>query len=289
MDNNDLLNDLQNYMTTNTFIQKYNKPIYFKHTSGLNKIKLFNDEYTKEFNKEQNKKTISHKSKNSDNTILDLSKSKESKYVNNKRDFSPEEKDKLFWCFYIFINGYEKYELEKTSSFKIEKEFKFMIAEKLNSLKSELKLLGLKKNDIREELTNQSCITVKSILLLCHIYKINLLYVKNNYYYLFEPNKNIINNDNNNDEIEYPLKCILHENDKIYIKDINDNEEQNKLLLYYKDNYWQIENINKPIKSFSSYSLLELQDICKKLKLPIEINNKKMLKKDLYESIIKVF
>lgn len=258
MDTNELLNELQTYMTTNHFMQKYNKPIHFKENSSLHKIKKCNDEHM------------------SSNKTKEIKEIKEIKYKNTKYDFSPDEKDKLFWCFYIFINGYEKYELERVSYFKIEKEFKFMIAEKLNSLKKELKEMGLKKNDIHDELTNSKCISVKSLLVLCHIYKINLLYVKNNYYYLIEHDTNETSNSQ--------LKCIVEENNKTYIKDIDNKDEQ-----YYKENYWKIENMNKPIKSFSSYSLSELQDICKKLKLPIEINNKKMLKKDLYESIIKVF
>lgn len=278
MDSNELLNDLQNYMTTNSFIKKYNKNVIFKENSGIQKIKLFHDECIKynshKTNRKEEKLTDTHE---------DSSQScKEIKRTNYKYDFSPSEKDKLFWCFYIFINGYEKYELEKTSSFKIEKEFKFMIAEKLNSLKNELKELGIKKNDVREELTNDKCISIKSLLILSRIYKIKLLYVKNNYFYLIEPPENT--------EAISNLKCIIEEKDKVYIKDINDTkEEQDAFLLHYKENYWQIENFNKPIKSFSSYSLIELQDICKKLKLPIEINNKKKLKKELYESIIKVF
>jgi hypothetical protein len=274
---NELLNDLQNYMTTNTFIQKYNKPICFKNNYNID---LHNIK-SKSLNLFIKNEKIQIKT-NIGNDAFIKQTNIENKSNDIKNNYSPNEKDKLFWCFYIFINGYEKYELDRTSSFKIEKEFKFMIAEKLISLKNELKQMGLKKNDISAELTNNTCISIKSLLVLCHIYKIKLLYVKNNYYYLSEP-------DNTGEE-KYPLKCILHENDKIYIKDIDDNkDEQDKMLLYYHENYWKIENINKPIKSISSYSLLELQDICKKIKLPIEYNSKKLLKKDLYESIVKVF
>ena len=288
-------------MTTDAFIKKYNTHINFKENSCIQKIKLFHDECitrSKSIDSLVDKKKTNNNSNNNSNIYKNINcrikKINKLESKNNTENiecninkqhtfaFTPEEKDKLFWCFYIFIHGYEKYELEKTSSFKIEKEFKFMIAEKLGSLKNELKELGLKKNDIREELTNDKCISIKSLVLMCNIYKINLLYVKNNYYYLIEPD--------NNAETKYPLKCILSENNKVCIKDIDNNkDEQNKVLLYYKDNYWKIENMNKPIMSFSSYSLLELQDICRKLKLPIENNNKKILKKDLYESIVKVF
>lgn len=286
MNSNEILDSLENYMTTDIFIKKYNKRENLNQNisarTSIHKIKIYNDECVKnnKFNNTVCQNTIKQHHKK--NKMLDNNDNKS--IEQNKNDFTPDEKDKLFWCFYIFIHGYEKYELEKTSSFKIEKEFKFMIAEKLDSLKNDLKELGLKKNDIREELTNDNCISIKSLLVLCYIYKINVLYVKNNYYYLIESTKE------NKEEIINPLNCIINDNNKIYIKHIDNNkEEQDKILLYYKDNYLRIENINKPIKSFSSYSLSELQNICKKLKLPIEDNNKKLLKKQLYESIIKVF
>jgi hypothetical protein len=257
-----VLDELQDYMLTNSFIKKY-----CKNNFNHNKIKSSID-------KQKNNLVLK-----SNNIILNESIAPITK-INNEH-FTPQEKDKLFWCFYIFLNGYEKYELEKSSSFTIEKEFKFMIAEKLKHLKKQVKELGFKINDIQEELTSQSNITEKSLLILCYLYKINIIYVKNNYY--FEMKYSELE--------ETPYHFIIQENNKTYIINTNNsnNSDYSDKLSFYTNNYWKIENINKPIKSFSNYTLIELQDICKRLKLPIEKNNKKMLKKELYESIIKVF
>ena len=37
------------------------------------------------------------------------------------KPFTPFQKDKLFWCFFIIIKGYEEYEMSRSNSFSIEK------------------------------------------------------------------------------------------------------------------------------------------------------------------------
>lgn len=291
-----VLDELQDYMLTNSFIKKYNKHNINDNNKfckihvtdkNHNKLNLTNpsDKETNSFlncnsnennQNYQNINSIQKSNKECVNPIVNMNHNK-----NNEKEylhFSPHEKDKLFWCFYIFLNGYEKYELENSSSFKIEKEFKFMTAEKLKNLKKQIKELGFKLNDIQEELTSQTNITEKSLLVLCYLYKMNIIYVKNNYY--FEMKYSELE--------ETPYHFIVQENNKIHLINTNNSDYKDKLS-FYVENYWKIENINKPIKSFSSYTLVELQDICKRLKLPTEKNNKKMLKKELYESIVKVF
>jgi hypothetical protein len=58
-----------------------------------------------------------------------------------------------------------------------------------------------------------------------------------------------------------------------------------------KKSLYKIENVDKPIKSFSSYKLPDLIDMCNKL--AIEIKNKETgknkSKNELYESIIQYF
>ena len=58
-------------------------------------------------------------------------------------------------------------------------------------------------------------------------------------------------------------------------------EENN--IDYYRNNYFYIENINKPIKSITSYTKDDLLKIAEKLN--IDITNKSN-KKDIYEKII---
>ena len=55
----------------------------------------------------------------------------------------------------------------------------------------------------------------------------------------------------------------------------------------YKNTHWLIENVQKPLKAPSAYTLKELQEICVKLEI-ITTNEigKSKNKKDLYEEIL---
>jgi hypothetical protein len=54
-----------------------------------------------------------------------------------------------------------------------------------------------------------------------------------------------------------------------------------------KQTYWFIENVQKPLKAPSAYTLKELQDICEKIEIPLKHSNgKSKLKKDLYEELL---
>ena len=58
-----------------------------------------------------------------------------------------------------------------------------------------------------------------------------------------------------------------------------------------KSDLYQLDNIDKPIKSMSGYKLSELIEICQKLAIDTlhKETNKAKCKKDLYESIIQYF
>jgi hypothetical protein len=137
------------------------------------------------------------------------------------------------------------------------------------SFKEKIKEMKLKLNEVQDELVNQPIISIKSLQVLCLIYDINIFFIKNRTIY------EIIVNDK-------PIKTIINDNNNIHmIDDINEEK-----LTYYRNNYWKIDNLSKPLSAFSSYSLTELQDICKKLEIPITTDGKKIQKKDLYQSIL---
>lgn len=248
---NHVFDELQDYMFTNEFIYKYCN--YNKKNDVNNELKKKNSE-------------IKHNAYKNNNTINN---------TNNDYIF-PVEKDKLFWCFYIIKNGVENYEFNKTISFKTEKDFKFVSAEKIKEFKDTFKSLKLKLNELQDELINQQCITFKGLVALCYIYKINILYVKNKTYY------EIITNEDGNINVILERK----ENNITQISmPVNITDE---MIKRYKNNYWKIENFNNPLKSISAYTLSELQEIYKKLNIEIE-NKKKLTKKELYENIMKYF
>jgi hypothetical protein len=235
---NHVFNELQDYMLTNEFIYKF-----------------------------------------SSNDLKDKIKEKKTENINLKKNDNfiyPSEKDKIFWCFYILHKGIEEYELNKTISFKTEKEFKFKAAENIKKFKDIFKGLKLRVNELQNEFINQDSITIKGLIVLCYMYDMNIMYVKNKTYYEIVTNNegktNIIieNKENNINFIYIPF---------------NVTED---MIKSYKDNYWKIENIGNPLKAVSSYTLAELQDICKRLSIQIEVNKKKLTKKELYENIIKL-
>jgi len=99
----------------------------------------------------------------------------------------------------------------------------------------------------------------------------------------------------------------MNDSNKFYIikyiseKDKYGFEETNKDNLDdFRDKYYKVDNLAKPIKTMSAYKTQELVDICNKLGIETTSSspsssassssvNKTKSKKDLYEAIIKYF
>ena len=124
---------------------------------------------------------------------------------------------------------------------------------------------------------------MKGFLALCIYNKINFLLIDNRKYYEL-----IVNDEIEQDKISCNIiKC---ERGK-YTVDITDEKEimENKLTTY-RNNYYKIENLTKPIKGFSTYSLPEMIEICGNLKISVTgPDGKKLKKKELYTEILKHF
>jgi hypothetical protein len=264
---NHVFNELQDYMFSNEFIYKFS-----------------NKSHTNEFINKKNKR-ITNDDNIKNNKLQDSNKE-------NNVFFSPHEKDKLFWCFYILHMGIEQYQFIKTISFKTEKEFKFKTAEKIKEHKDTFKVLKLKINELQDEFINQPCISIKGLIALCHIYKINLLYIKKRTYY------EIISNDDINGNVNNKINIII-DNTTNSTNSTNNLESTNNIIYIpfnvtdeaiqnYKNNFWKLENFNNILKSINSYTLSELQTISNKLSIEIYKGNKKMTKQELYEKILQV-
>ena len=183
--------------------------------------------------------------------------------------FTPYNKDKLFWCFFIILKGHEVYELNRSNAFTIEKEMKINAVEKLISIKDKLKELKLKRTELEDEFVNKQVISVKGLTALCLIYDISITYIFGRKFCEINPtveNKHIIiQNAKKEDSLQYG------------------NNFDNK------DEYWFIENIQKPLNAPSAYTIKDLQTICERLQIDINttVNEKTKLKnkKQLYEEI----
>jgi hypothetical protein len=189
-------------------------------------------------------------------------------------NYTPFQKDKLFWCFYIIYNGYENYELHKTDHFIIEKQFKINTIEKMAAIKDKLKIFKIKLAEIEDEFVYQTQITVKGLQALCLCYNVSILYVAKRTYYDFNHR---IDEDGKTGVI---VKEETNFNNKT---SINYDCDVNTI----KTTYLHIENSQKPIKSASSYTIKELQELCKKLDIIItNEHGKNKLKNVLYQEIL---
>ena len=192
------------------------------------------------------------------------------------KPFTPFQKDKLFWCFFIILKGYEEYEMNHSNSFSLEKKIKIETVEKLKSIKEKLKELKLKRTELEDNLVNHQTISIKGLCALCLVHNISITYVYGRKYY--EINKEAENEPGN-------IKGIIMENSLRW-----NDKETDEFMTNVRANYWLIDNIQKPLKAPTSYALKDLQEICQKLQINLEITvnekTKQKTKSKLYEEIL---
>jgi hypothetical protein len=199
------------------------------------------------------------------------------KKVTSLEYYIPDEKDKLFWCFYIILYGIDNYEFKKASAFTIEKEFKIQAIQNIRKDKKLYKQYKLRISEIEDELLNHNKITLKSLYALCILYKKNIIYAWNRQYVEI----------NVCPESEYSIICQVNKQEAYIVNELNKEKPIQDKITYYRNNYWKIENVSKPLKGFSIYSLKELTDIAKKLEIPeLDLHGKRKLKKILYQNIL---
>jgi len=191
--------------------------------------------------------------------------------------FTPFQKDTLFWCFYIILNGFEEYELHNSDHFATEKTFKIATVEKMRSMKDKFKEAKLKINEIEDELANKQVITLKGLHALCLVHEVSITYIYGRKYceFLYKSTPDSINNGTG--VIVYGKKT----NSVKY--DVNED-----YMAMLSTTFWKIDNVQKPLASPGSYSVKELQDICTRLEIPITNSEtgKNKLKTVLYEDIL---
>lgn len=209
---------------------------------------------------------------NFNNNIIN---NKENNNINYKENniFLPKFDDSLFWCFYIIDKGFSYYFLITNNNYLIEKEYKINIAENLTKHKDILKIYKLNKTNIELSLVNDKYVNYDIINALSIILKKSIIILDNNIYFEF------IYND------KEPF-IIIKKNNKYYLYNEDNNNIYNEYINTIRKKKWKIENYNKPLKSISSYTIKDLSEICDKLDICLLKNNKKKLKKELYEEIL---
>jgi hypothetical protein len=195
--------------------------------------------------------------------------------------FIPKEQDTLFWCYYIIVNGEGSYEMLNVKNPLIAKQIKIDYVSKIRDNKQILKTYKFDSiTSIENNLANDNNINIKTVMSLCVISNINLIFISKKTYF------DLLINDIG------PIYIIREvEFQSKYNKKYGFEIANNNLLDSIRTTLYKIDNLDKPIKALSYYKIKDLTDICEKLSIDI-INSetgKNKTKNELYESIIQYF
>jgi hypothetical protein len=195
--------------------------------------------------------------------------------------FIPKEEDTLFWCYYIISSGESSYEMMNVKNSLIAKQLKINYVDKIRTNKQIVKIYKFDTiTNIESNLANDNIINIKSVMTLCAVDKINIIFIKKNTYY----------------------ELLMNDTDPIYI--IRETEYKSKYCKKYgfeianpdileeiRTTLYKVETLNKPIKALSSYKVQELLDICNKLAIEVKHTDtgKNKSKNELYESLMQYF
>ena len=209
------------------------------------------------------------------------------KFISKKETiYRPRQKDSLFWCFYILKNGFSNYEMEINNQyFVVEKTEKFKYIELIRKNKDILKIHKIKPlTELEDDLANKDKISVKTFFALCVLEDINVLLVDK---------RKILEITCKDIDHEHPVN-IIHRNSKTYEHHI-ELDVTPIMVQQYRDTYYTMSSFDATIKSMGSYKLDELTELCKKLNINIDSNEKtsnenpskkKIGKKDIYELLV---
>ena len=179
-----------------------------------------------------------------------------------------DNKDKLFWFWYIFHYGYENYEMLGKNTYQKEMKIKTSLVEMIHKQKKELKKFKMKVNDIEQDILYSKKISIKSFMIILYLHKINLVYYTDNVYY-----ENIL--------FDKTIVIYYNKDNNIYEMKKNENIET------IKNEKFLISSLDNKIKAISNYKADDIKIIAKKLGIEImKSSNKTFTKKELYEKII---
>ena len=187
--------------------------------------------------------------------------------------FFPDEKDSLFWCFYIMKYGVEAYTMLEYKNIVVEKNIKIECIELVRKNKLKLKAhKGMSVSHVENALLNEKIIDMKTFMSLCIIEGISVMYLHKNTYYELNLDIDETTNIHSITRLDNPLK---------YGYELKQNSKE------IRDTFYNIDNLNKPLKAMSSYKIAELIVFCNKLNIPLKEDKKR--KKDMYELLIQYF
>ena len=286
-DNEASVSVLNKYMLNNvkpTADITVNKPIYNDNKPINTDIKPFNND--KKFPKKLTTDSNAPRSSVFPDYNKGKSKHREGTPHSNKYKLT----DTLFWCFYKLHFKVSNKDLEYINTFTTEKEFKIEAIEKIHNSKELLKKHKIQRNFITTEITNDKKITLYTFKALCILYNIDIVVIKDNNTYACFTDNNLENNTETIDNLDtYQAIKLLYKNTSSVNKNFEivmglDKEE----VQHAVSNYYYVKNLEKPLKSISSYKSPELIEIAEKLNIPLNNEHgKKKTKIELYAESVK--
>jgi hypothetical protein len=179
--------------------------------------------------------------------------------------------DKLIWYYHILLNGLQSYHFLGSNSYEEEKKIKIDLVFKIRENKQILKNHKIKYREVEANLCNDDEININTFLALLIVSEINFYYSNDKFYYTKLINSNL------------DKYCYLHKKEEDYYLWYKEDKPEFEII---SKNLITIDNINKPLKTISSYKKPELEEWCKKLKIKYEfIGQKKPTKNKLYALI----
>ena len=183
--------------------------------------------------------------------------------------------DPLFWCLYIMQNGIFKYE-QLSNRFTAEQDGKrdqvLFLRDRAKQLKQST---GIKftASTIEGDIMCKF-ITLHAFQVLVHLNSLNAVFVN--------PHNRVYSEFISDAVSDKPVYFITR-NDKNASR-VTMTEATEAQLASVRATHYRIENLKKPIKSVSAYTVAELTEMCHTLKIQM---NHKMKKQEMYDAITK--
>ena len=229
--------------------------------------------------KKELKKEIKKETKTENIVLSNIELEPTSRDATELSFFTPRQKDSLFWCFNIIANGLSGYEYEK-NYFTAEQEFKVKTIERIKKGENKqiLKEHKMSKNMIESGLmgSKSSGISPKILYALSLFYNVNIFYVYKNTYYEMFSNATADSDTNTttkihiikfNPETNYYSVCLGMDEDE------GQGEGKTKILEYIKNSRKtcleldNLDDVNKPLRPITTYSLTDLVNIAAKMNI----------------------
>ena len=201
--------------------------------------------------------------------------------------FFPKERDQLFWCYYILVNGFSAYEMLNTQRFTVEKTEKLKCVELIRLHRKHLSANKVRGIDtIENMLVHDNTIDAKAFIALCVASNLNVLFVHRRK--VFEVLLDVDNMEPENVHIihqyDSPRTRYGYESGTTMVK-------MNEYLCRSSDNnttpyYVKAVSLANPLRAISSYKVGELRDMVIKLKILDNETAWKKTKPQMYETII---